>query len=240
MSRVARVAWTVLALVAVCVGALVYQVYRFGTPPDVAATARSAAVERAARRAADVVDPNLGAAVGAAPWLSPVAAGLEDVCQTGRRYFGSYTGISCTRAATLVLGADGEVAGPYAEWDRALRAIGWYGAADAVTSAAPSPPQRVDYRHGNGLLLLVTWLDPQDGLRGHRAPPYERDPHTDVHRDRRTIDETALRDAAARFRHLVAVTVSLRYYDGDASPSPTPSPWSGGCRDTDSARCPGG
>jgi hypothetical protein len=79
---------------------------------------------------------------------------------------------------------------------------------------------------------------PTDPVAGLDRPRY-RDPGTEVYRTEQPIDEAAVRTAYARFRYLLALNTSLRYHDDTRPETPEPTEV-GGCRDTDSARCPGG
>lgn len=219
------------------VGALAYWWHQLGTPPDVAATARSAPVDKAAVRAAGVVDPRLPAVVGPAPWLSPVSTGFADVCRTEAGSFigSSYSPVKCTRTATQVLAADGLGAGHSKEWDRALRGAGWIG-----ENEVSDPPGQMRYVDPAGLRLTVTWLrSPADPIPPDLYQQRYCDPETEVYRAEKAVDGVATQAAYQRFRYLVVVTASLQYYDA-TPPSPSPPPHPPGCPGRGAYRCPGG
>jgi hypothetical protein len=147
--------------------------------------------------------------------------------------------VTCTRTATRILAADDEDAGRGSAWDRALRRGGWAGHDPAVAGSSAGPPGRHAYTDAaTGVTLTVTWVrSPTEPVPGLDPRPY-RDPETEVYRAEQPLDEAAVRAAYPRFRYLVVLSASQRYHDPTrATPTPTRV---GGCRDTDSARCPGG
>ena len=96
-----------------------------------------------------------------------------------------------------------------------------------------------DRRTGWPADVRVDWVESPEDLAVWLAKQPPKDSELEVHRSRTQFDAEAVRAAQARSGFLVVVSASLPYYDGSVRPTPPPEP-EYGCRDTDSARCPGG
>jgi hypothetical protein len=211
--------WVVLLAVvlgAVVIGTVLYRLDRASTPPDVAAVARSAAVQDAGRRAAALLDDRVATVVDAAAGESPAPAAVADVClsEPGSFIGQGYGPVTCTRTITRILAFDGDLPARTTQWDRALRAAGWAGSRGLDQ---PVPPDAwagtASYRDGAGVSLEIGW-----GERGyppsfHGPPLVVRLADNEVYRTHRPIDgDAAIRAAFRRSRYVAVATVSFTYH----------------------------
>jgi hypothetical protein len=218
-----------ILLVVALFGLVEYQFHRATTPPDVAKTARSAAVAGTDQRAVVMLDSRLTAVLGQAPWLTPAATSIEDRCSSDHGpFFGRYQPPVCTRTVARFVSFDGDLVARGVQWDRALRADGWI----VSSGLDASPPAiaavnsvRADYQDAADVQLSVFWGErPSPPLFNQRGPQIGRS-EAEVYLTDQPVDVAATsRELYQRFRYVAVVSVELTYYDASRKPpSPTPT-----------------
>jgi hypothetical protein len=205
-------------------------------PFDVAEAARAPEVTNAHRITAALVDDRLNSAVAAGPAVSARATSVRDGCEdNGSAFFGERGSLGCTRTVVRYLGVNGDLGTLQRTWEKRLTAAGWR--RDRTHSTGD--PRGLAYLSGpdDRLPVRIMWNE--------RPSPPEviGEPGSgEVKFDDQPVDRIATyRQAYARYRYVVAVSMTVYYWPASPVPSPIPSESPGNAPHCFNGHdCPGG